>query len=171
MKNYAFTIVELIVVIAIIGILSAISVNSLMSLKGRNLKNDIYAIQFDLWWLRQKAIANHTDMQMKFYSNSSAGAVDSYCLCRGGCPSMDTSCLYMTNANVLISRHKLAYQNEVDTSPPPYVNVNAVNGTLTVCNSSACPCSPFIQLDSPVTGNRYGNVTIYNGTGYVQENF
>jgi hypothetical protein len=144
-----------------------------MSIKGRNLKNDIYAIQFDLWWLRQKAMANHTDLQMRFYSNTSAGAVDSYCLCTGGCPSTDTSCLYMTNANVLATRHRLAYQNEVaNDSPTYYININAVNGILTVCQGLVCPASgQAIQLDSPTTGNGYGNITIYNGTGYVQTNF
>ena len=86
-KKWNYTFVELMVVVAIIGILAAVSANSLMAIKGRNLKNDIYAVEFDLWWLREQAMATHTDLQMKFYSNSTTG--DSYCVCKGGCPTQD----------------------------------------------------------------------------------
>jgi prepilin-type N-terminal cleavage/methylation domain-containing protein len=160
MKNDAFTFVELMVVMAIIGILTVVSANSLMSIKGRNLKNDIYGIQSDLWWLRQKAIATHNDLQMLFYSNSST--FDSYCICRGGCPTLDRNCLYMTNANVISTRRRLT--SDVDASPPPYVNVNGVSGVFTIyqANGSA------IQLNM---STKNANVTVYDGTGYVQENF
>jgi len=161
-KKDAFTLVEVVAVIVIIGMLMGVAVNALMSVNGRNLKNDIYGVMSNLWWLRQKAIATHSDLQMKFYGNSTT--VDSYCLCKGACPTLDSNCTYLQNANVLMPRQKLV--SVVDASPPPYINANAVTGMFTVFQANG----QVIQLDSP-TGAKSANLTVYNGTGYVQESF
>jgi len=159
MKKHTFTFVELMVVIVIIGILGAVSVNSLMSINGRNLKNEIYGIMSDLWYLRQKAMAAHNDLQLRFYTG---GTIDSYCLCKGACPGAAANCLYMTTANVIAP--KRTFISSIDAIAPITVNANAVNGTFIVFPSG----NNVIQLDM---GTRHANLTVYNGTGYVQEKF